>query len=74
MLLKRLLFYKEDVKVLTGFFWRRKGSAGCLRCSIMTLYNGDGDDDDDDDYDSNTHHDNEIKLQLMYTNKNLKCL
>ena len=57
--------------MLTGFFWRRRGSAGCLRCSIMALYNGDSDDDDDD---SNTHHDNEIKLELMNTNKNFECL
>jgi hypothetical protein len=43
--------------VLTGFFWLRKGSAGCLRYSIETLYIGGSDDDD-----SKTHHDNEIKL------------
>jgi len=39
----------------------------------MTLYKGDSGDDDDDD-DSNIHHDNEIKLQLMNTNQNLRGL
>ena len=69
-----LFFFKVDVKVLTGFFWQRRGSAGCLRCSIMNIGDSDDDDDDDDDGDSNIHHDSEIKLQLMNTNKKLRCL